>query len=139
MFHTEDKVFFFTHVSDCSQKHARRRRIDSISLYSLMPARPISEVGGDFHSALFTFTLRIRYLSGGRIAAVHLFLLGGSETEVVEHLRFEYTQCFQQSRNETGGVRFQTAACRFTDLHQGLDTSTHRQARLSRQIHGTKK
>lgn len=58
----------------------------------------------------------------------HLLLLGGSEAEVVEDLRFEHAQCLQQSWDEAGRVRPQTAAGRLTDFHQGLDavhTRTH--------------
>lgn len=55
-------------------------------------------------------------------ACAHLFLLCGSEAEVVEDLRLQGAKGLQQGRDQPGGVRLQSGARRLTDLHQGLDT-----------------
>lgn len=56
-----------------------------------------------------------------RAGRPYLLLLCGSEAQVVEDLRLQGAEGLQQSRDESGRVRLQSATCGLADLHQGLD------------------
>lgn len=59
----------------------------------------------------------------------YLFLLCGSEAEVVEDLRLQGAKGLQQGWDKSGSMRFQSGTGCLTNLHKCVDTSRVKKGR----------